>query len=280
MFDLHMHTTLSDGALTVEELLQRLKEKEIKLFSITDHNHALAYDHITDDSLNIIKGTEITTSYNGTIIEILGYNIEPSVINEWYMNFYSDENMQLNELKLFEELVSLSNQLGYSIDSNLKMKEIIKGESKKTVFYHLAETLDNFEFKTYKEFFRKGLSNPESQWFIDEGRYYPSIQEVIDLIHKAEGVAILAHPYEYGFDSFDTLFESLIEAGVDGIECFHPSCAMINSVNLVKYCMDHKLLASGGSDFHRDSRYINHGVNAHDDLLSYECFDWIREKLI
>lgn len=277
MFDLHMHTTLSDGELTVDQLLQRLREHDIKVFAITDHNHALAYDYIDDPKMKMIKGTEITTSFEGTIIEILGYRIEPKVINDWYAQFYSDENMIANEIKLFEELKALAIKLGYDVPADLAMKEIVKGESKKTVFYYLDEVLDDFEFKTYKAFFRKGLSNPSSDWFIDEGRYYPSIEEVINLIHEAGGVAILAHPYEYGFASFDHLFEYLKERNIDGIECFHPSAAMKDSVALAKYCSEHNLLGSGGSDFHRDSRYIPHGVNAHKDILAMKCFDWIKE---
>lgn len=60
-----------------------------------------------------------------------------------------------------------------------------------------------------KEFFRKGLSNPESEWFLDEGRTYPKLNDVINLIHKADSIAFLAHPYEYGFENFDDLFETI-----------------------------------------------------------------------
>lgn len=277
MFDLHMHTNLSDGELTVEQLLERLRSKGIKLFSITDHNHALAYDYIKDPKMTMIKGTEITTSFEGVIIEILGYKIEPKVINDWFAEFYSEENMIKNEIKLFEELKALAINLGYNVPVDLQMDEIVKGASKKTVYYYLEEMVSDFEFTTYKAFFRKGLSNPKSEWFISEGRYYPSITEVIDLIHEAGGIAILAHPYEYGFDTFDNLFNYLRESNIDGIECFHPSCAMKDSVALAKYCSENKLLGSGGSDFHRDSRLIPHGVNVHDDILKLECFDWIRE---
>ncbi len=279
MFDLHMHTNLSDGNLSVEKLLERLKSKNIKLFSITDHNHALAYNYINDESLNYIKGCELATSYNGVIIEILGYNIDHNIINDWYLKFYSQENLENNEIKLFNELKTLAKNLNYQIDEDLALETIEKGISKKTVFYNLFENNKDFKYKTYKSFFREGLSNPNSEFFVDEGRYYPSIKDVISLIHKAGGIAFLAHPYEYGIEDLNNLFKDLIKLNIDGIECFHPSASMVNSIKLVEYCESNNLLASGGSDFHRDNRLVPNGIYIHDDILKFKCFDWLKPYL-
>ncbi|NLC34774.1 MAG: PHP domain-containing protein, partial [Erysipelothrix sp.] len=139
MFDLHMHTNLSDGALSVEQLLERIKENNIQPFSITDHNHALAYDYIKEDIPYLIKGVELTTSFEGTIIEILGYHIEPYIINDWYHEFYSDTNLIANETMLFNDLKYLANQLGYPIPEHLEMETIVKGISKKTIYAYLKE---------------------------------------------------------------------------------------------------------------------------------------------
>lgn len=272
--DLHMHTNLSDGELSVEELLNRLAVNNISLFSITDHNHAKAYDYI-ENNRNMIIGTELTTSYKGVIIEILGYKIDPKVINNWFDDFYSDKNVKEKEIDLFENLKALANKLGYKIPQDLVMNEIVKGESKKVVYYYLKDKYKDFEFATYKAFFRQALSNPNSDWFINEGQYYPDIKTVLDLIHQANGVAILAHPHEYGLDNLNELYQYLQDLGIDGIESVHPSASMKQSVEIVKYCEDNKLLSSGGSDFHRDSRLIPHGINVHPQLLASSCFDWL-----
>lgn len=278
MFDLHSHTNMSDGELTPQQLIKKFNDNDIKLFSITDHNHALAYNYLDDCEIKYIKGTEIATSYNGFVIEILGYKIDHNIINKWYSKFFSDENISIREKKLFNELKIISNKNGFEIDNNLKMPKIEKGISKKTIYYYLADNYD-FGYKSYKEFFRKGLSNPSSKWFIDEGRYYPTIKEVIDLIHESGGIAILAHPYEYGIENLEEMFSHIIDLDIDGIECFHPSCAMINSIYLAKYCVENNLLGSGGSDFHRDSRYIPVGIRVQKDLFNFKCFDWIRELI-
>lgn len=276
MFDLHLHTNLSDGELSVNELLEMLNNLGISTFSITDHNHALAYNYINSkDYPGLITGTEIATSYQGRIIEILGYNINPQVINDWYLKFYSESNLIKNENELWHRLVNISQEINMPLTNYTLPEKIVKGCSKKTAFKYLTQ-YNEFEFKTYKEFFRKGLSNPESPWYVAEDNLYPSLQETIDLIHKANGIAILAHPYEYGLDDLDSLFKACIIKGIDGIECFHPSCSMYNSINITKMLDDKQLLGSGGSDYHRNNKFVKAGVYASKDLLKANCFKWIK----
>ena len=91
MVDLHMHTKNSDGSDTVRNLLKLCEEKELEIISITDHDTCKSYEDIKKfDYKNIysgkiIAGCEITTSYKGRIIEILGYGVNPEVINEYML---------------------------------------------------------------------------------------------------------------------------------------------------------------------------------------------------
>lgn len=279
MFDLHMHTSYSDGIYQPDQLVDRLKKENIELFSITDHNHSLAYEDYSFEDIKYIKGTEIATSFEGVIIEILGYEINHKVINNWYNKFYSEENLKKNEQLLFNDLIRISKTNGYKINNSLAIEEIKKGVSKKIIFYYLQENYPDFPFKTYKDFFRKGLSNTKSEWFLNEGRTYPSLEEVIQLIHEADGLAVLAHPYEYGLDTLDNLFNTIKKMNINGIECFHPSASMYNSVKIAKYCVENNLIGSGGSDFHSDKRLVPLGVHINQELFKLECFNWIREIL-
>ena len=89
MVDLHMHTKNSDGSDTVRNLLKLCEEKELEIISITDHDTCKSYEDIKKfDYKNIysgkiIAGCEITTSYKGRIVEILGYGVNPEIINEY-----------------------------------------------------------------------------------------------------------------------------------------------------------------------------------------------------
>ena len=85
MIDLHTHTNHSDGTDSVEELLLNAEKKKLEIISITDHD--TVKEHLELRKINnpftgqIIPGIEITTTYNGEIIEVLGYNIDIDKMN-------------------------------------------------------------------------------------------------------------------------------------------------------------------------------------------------------
>lgn len=280
MFDFHLHTTKSDGVLSVVEMLDTLHLSSIQPFSITDHNHALAYECFDYNNYPCIPGTEIATSYKGEIIEILGYGIEPTVINEWYRDFYSQDNLKHIEITLFKRIQECAKKQNYLFDESLQLECFEKGSSKKIMYQELSK--NNLEFAksypTYKIFFRKGLSNPDSLFFINEADTYLSFDETINLIHRAGGKAFLAHIFEYDAFRKNGYIEE-VKDRLDGIECFHPSIPMRESVKLFKYCEDNHLYVSGGSDFHKPERHIPFGVHLDSSFLLSSSFDWIPKHL-
>lgn len=76
---------------------------------------------------------------------------------------------------------------------------------------------------------------------------YPDVKDVIEEVHNAGGIAVLAHPAVY--DNFDEI-DKYIELGLDGIEVWHPSASDEVIERLSKICKKNKLLLTGGSDFH------------------------------
>ena len=102
MIDIHTHTTYSDGSSSVEEILKEANSANINIFSITDHNTIDAYDEVKKlrylFSGNIISGVEITTTYKGETIEVLGYGFDldkmKKLLSENVLNF---EEKQLKE---------------------------------------------------------------------------------------------------------------------------------------------------------------------------------------
>ena len=280
MFDFHLHTTKSDGVLSVEEMLDTLHLSSIQPFSLTDHNHALAYACFDYHNYPCIPGTEIATSYKGEIIELLGFGIDPIVINAWYRKFYSNDNLERIEKILFKRIQECAEKQKYFFDESLPLECFEKGSSKKIMYQELFR--NNLEFAkiypSYKSFFRKGLSNPDSPFFINEADTYLSFDETIDLIHRAGGKAFLAHIFEY--DSFrKNGYIEEVKDRLDGIECFHPSIPMRESIKLFKYCEENHLYVSGGSDFHKPERHIPFGVHLDRSLLLSSSFHWIPEYL-
>ena len=88
MFDLHIHSSYSDGSDNVEEIIDKIKDTNIKYFSITDHDTALSareilsserlMKKIKDYGLTYVTGIEFTCRFRGCKAHILAYDYDPS----------------------------------------------------------------------------------------------------------------------------------------------------------------------------------------------------------
>jgi len=257
--DLHSHTLYSDGVCSIEEVLTLAQQAQLTVFSITDHNHCFAYEHLPAVSPftgKLLCGTEIATSYKGRIIELLGYGVDSKLINKWYRSEFNIEQLTQKEHELFDRLILICQKLGYRLTDKLELPEIRKGISKKIIYQDLIRYSENQSkseglLDSYKKFLRFGLSNPNSVFYLDEATTYPGLSEVIILIHNAGGLAFLAHPYEYGVDNVSLFLEELFtEYHLDGIETYYPSFTVEQIELLEQFAAKHQLYVSGGSDFH------------------------------
>lgn len=263
MIDIHMHTTYSDGDKTVEEVLKMCEEKKLEYISITDHDTCKQYE---DEALKknnifsgkIIKGSELHAVFQNKSIEILAYNIEPSIINEWCERYYSKDKLREQQEISHNRLYQICDKHGLIYDKSKikkpkKASEYVEGPIYEEVMRHKENHKILGEFtESFSIFFRKGLANPESSYFMNHIEFRPKYKEVIDIIHKAGGKAFLAHPFEYRFkDTIEFINDLRAEAELDGIECFHPSSEENNKKDiLVKYARKNNLYISGGSDYH------------------------------
>ena len=93
----------------------------------------------------------------------------------------------------------------------------------------------------------KALFSPESSTNLLAPVKYPEVDSVMQEIHDAGGIAVLAHPALY--DNYDEI-DKYIELGLDGIEVWHPSASDEDIERLAAICKKNKLLLTGGSDFH------------------------------
>lgn len=277
MIDLHIHSRLSIGEYKSNELLDIIEEKKLEVFSITDNEHCLAYsDFDMSDYPNLVTGSIFTTSIDGLIINIIGYEVNPLIVNNFYFDKYGKVNIEKQEYKFFDQLIQIMKDNNVKLSDNLQLSLVEKGISKKLVFYDALKNNPDFQFASYNDFYRNGLSNPFSPFFLDEAIIHPSLDEILTLIKKAGGLAFLAHPYEYAV-KVDTLVESLADRGIDGLEVFHPSAALRQSLKLMDLCKKHNLHASGGSDFRKSRYHIPIGVNVHPKLYERNCFKWLNK---
>lgn len=76
--------------------------------------------------------------------------------------------------------------------------------------------------------------NPDSEYYTgNDATLKPMYKDVVNIIHKAGGLAFLAHPFEYRIENtIDFIAQLLAEEKLDGIECFHPSSELDNRSNI------------------------------------------------
>ena len=290
MIDLHMHTIYSDGEKTVEEVLKMCENKKLEYISITDHDTCKQYN---DDALKnnnifngkIIIGSELHAVFQKKNIEILAYNINLNIINDWCEKYYSEEKLREQQDIYRQRLFNICNKHGLVYDESKirkpkKVSEYVERPIYEEVMTHKENHKILGEFtESFGIFFRKGLANPESSYFMNYIEFRPRYKEVIDIIHKAGGKAFLAHPFEYKFkDTIEFINDLRKEKELDGIECFHPSANQEQRNILVDYAKNNNLYISGGSDYHGNPKPdIEIGVGRGDLSISEEILNWLYE---
>lgn len=263
MIDIHIHSRYSDGDKTIEEILKMCEEKKLEYISITDHNTCKQYD---DEALNkgifkgkIIKGAEMNATFNNKEIELLAYNIKnPKIINDWSEKFFSEEVLREKQKLARNKLLNICDKKGLIYDES-KIEQNIPVTDYITIYIYkeLMRHKENYEVlgeftQSLNIFIRKGLMNPDSEYYTgSDDILKPMYKDVVDVIHKAGGLAFLAHPFEYRFENvIEFINELRKESELDGIECFHPSADENKMSILVEYARANNLYISGGSDYH------------------------------
>ncbi len=265
--DLHIHTTSSDGEKTPIEILDIAQKIKLEYLSITDHDNCFAYEELENVDIkkhysgNIIVGTEIMTCFEGTMIEVLGYGVDYKIINQWSRDYYSNEQIEIRDRKIFEKLKNIIKS-----NSDIKLTESLElpkqipytGYFKYMVYNDILKYKENDKFlkkyniNSYEEFLRIGLSKKSSPIYINQEDFLINTKQVVDLIHKAGGLAFLAHLYKYQIDNHINFLQKLVDSkvGLDGIEACYSSFTKEQTKSIENFAQKNNLYLSGGSDYH------------------------------
>lgn len=243
--DLHMHTRASDGTLMPKELLKELVEKEIKLFSVTDHDSIGSLDEMKeltkDMDIKFIPGVEVSSIINGEQFHILAYNFDESNKKLVSLIENNDKLLQKKDDDSIKQLI----KAGYDI--NFKEYLEYEHDPSKGGWKTLNFLIDSGICKNIDEFFNKIFVGERALKYPD----FPHPKEVIKIIKDAGGFVVLAHP-KYGKSQFELneMLELFKDWGVQGIECYHPHHDEETIKYLVDYCTKNNLIITGGSDYH------------------------------
>jgi len=262
--DMHNHSSLSDGFLTPIEILYLSKLLGLNRVAISDHDCIDAYldqefiQTAKDLNIEIIPAVELVSAYKDVGIEILAYGV-----NVDKMKKYLDKNgVNQNKLDRYrsKKIPEVFARHGINLNYNPSTVDFTQNNAHvlRTLFDIVKNDPKAVEFlneenphllNSTNSFLRSGLNNPNSKIFIEPNSIYPQYDKITNLIHDLDGIAILAHPYEYK-DQMQRILNG-VKNHVDGIECYHPSSLTPERNQfLLDFCNKNNLLVSGGSDSH------------------------------
>jgi len=244
--DLHLHTYFSDGTFSPEELVGHGHRLGFAALALTDHDSVEGCARMTAAcaaaGIDFIPGTELTAEHNDTEIHLLGYLVDTQ--NEKLLSEIA--KFQAVRQNRIHEMVALINRLKVP----LKVESVFAlANCKSPGRPHVARALVKAGLVgSLDEAFERFLKKNRPAW-VPKAKM--SALEAIELVHQAGGLAVMAHP---GLNRTDDVIPVLVEAGLDGIECFHTKHSTITSERYLEMADKFHLLITGGSDCHGFSK--------------------------
>ncbi len=244
--DLHCHTKISDGSIGIEELLATAKRRGITGIAITDHDAIAGATRAgiigKRIGIDVIHGVEFSAydMQRNRKVHILGYLCD-------YPDRLEGLCRQTSAARRTAATEMLRKVLRYYPIVPDAVARCASGSSsifKQHIMHALMDA--GYADSLFGDVFKKLFDRQVGCAYV--GIEYPSAQEVIDLIHSAGGLAVLAHPYTY--DSIELMNELIAENKLDGIEVYRPDHTDDQTKTLLAFAEEHKILATGGSDFH------------------------------
>ena len=263
-FDLHSHSTNSDGQHPVEDVAQMMSDSNVRCWSLTDHDTISGWDTARTAAdthgLVFIPGVELTCMPGlQADVNILELRNQERASDSWHLlayfptiEFHNEQHKQFKawlaplgegRIPRMMAMVEKLAELGMPVDFDAVLARA--GDSVGRP--HLADEMIKSGYVEHRqEAFDKWIGDGKP---VHITRPKPSIVEACAAVHAAGGITSLAHPLYYCIDT-DALVTFCLESGVDAIECFHRSHSDAYRFQLWSAAKDSGLSVTCGSDFH------------------------------
>lgn len=268
--DLHMHSYYSDGTMSPREIVEDAKKRNVQLIAITDHNVLDSYTELKEAAeefgINVIRGVEIDARFEDIVVHILAYNFQD---NEKLFNLVH---------KAKNELLETSIELIKRMENDY---ENISSEDYEAYDYDRRKG----GWKGIHYLFDRGITSELFEGVKYYGQYkcgheyfdYPTVEEVIDAVHEANGYVVLAHPCNYYKNNTkEEVLEKLEKfksIGIDGVECYYPANSEMMTETCIEFCKNNNMIITVGSDSHGDFGAVSKGIEYYIGAVKKDSFE-------
>ena len=290
--DLHIHTNKSDGLLSPKEIIDEAKRKQVQTIAIADHDTVDAYtdevyNYAKDNERELITAVEISTKTKKCGIHVLGYNIDTS-------SKYLNESLKKIRNARHDYLHNVANKLNeMNYILNINKLDMIEAVTKAHIAMDIISNKTN-EKQLLKQFghipskgeFIETIMNENCPAYVKKKTVTP--KEAAEIIRKAGGKVVLAHPVAYVYEDnlkINEILEIINDMKADGLEANYIYTDRNNNiVNEIekwnKFAEENHLFVTIGSDFHmEDGNHAEIGLENVGVVLEDEKADEILEKI-
>ena len=247
LVDFHMHSVYSDGIKTPKELLRHALDCNLSMMALTDHDEIdgikalrTAQEQLDPEkTIKFINGCEFSADYKDKSIHILGYRFDET--NKELRDFI--EYFKSKREERIDEIIRRCNNAGYFISKDELLKKFPKTQAYGRP--HIGQLLiDGGYAKDINDVF-KDILRKDSPCYVPKVKI--EVPYIIDIIHKAGGLAVMAHPKLVTSDEYVV---EMLAYDFDGMEVYHTKH---NDDDVKRYkalAKEHNLFITGGSDYH------------------------------
>ena len=260
--DLHIHTTMSDGAFTPKQVIDEAYKNGVSVMAIADHDTTESYtdelfEYAKSKNIKLIPAVEISTKASKAGVHVLGYNFD------WKDEKFKEELFKLRNIRhdYLHDVAKKLEEIGYylnveeldKIDAVTKAHialDIVSNEKNK------AKLMNDFGYIPSKGEFIETIMNENCPAYVKKRTVSP--KQAADIIREANGKVVLAHPVAYvhedGFIDEDIL-KIINDMKPDGLEANYIYVDRNNNlINETKkwneFAKENNLFVTIGSDFH------------------------------
>lgn len=246
-YDLHAHSTASDGTLSPSELMQRAHAAGIQVMALTDHDTLEGLPEAAASAqelgLEFVPGVEVSVTWQGTTVHVVGLGVAPDsqVLGRGLAGLREFRDWRAEEIgrRLARHGIDGAFEGAFAYSNGRLISRT-----------HFARFLvEKRHAPDLRAVFRRFLVDGKPGFVAGQ---WAELEDAVRWIHAAGGQAVIAHPARYKVtrSKLRRLFAEFAELGGEALEVVSGSHSRDDYFTMAQHARDFGLLASAGSDYH------------------------------